>query len=429
MFKAISKEQIENHNKKNINNLKKDYEFFLKKTKGLGININNIKIELRNFSIALPSWGLGTGGTRFGKFPIVGEPNNIFEKIEDCAVINDLIGITNSISLHFPWDNVEDFKELKEFTKSYGLKFDAVNSNTFEDFKDYKHSFKFGSLTHTDKSIRDKAIELNVDCIKKGEKIGSKALTVWIPDGTNYPGQQDFSKSLDRYINSMKKIYSKLPSSWKIFIEHKPFEPAFYSTVINDWGSSYYCAKLLGKKAFCLIDLGHHLPNTNIEMIVSRLADMKKLGGFHFNDSKYGDDDLDSGSINPFALFLIFNELTNAKKNKKLNSVSYMIDQSHNITDPIESLIMSAIEIQRAFAKSLLINYKILEKFQKKNDAIYSLNHLKNVFNIDVTPLLQVIRYESGNVIKPLEFYRNFNYRKKKSKIRKKKFDTSATIL
>ena len=164
-------------------------------------------------------------------------------------------------------------------------------------------------------------------------------------------------------------------------------------------------------------------------MIVSRLADMKKLGGFHFNDSKYGDDDLDSGSINPFALFLIFNELTNAKKNKKLNSVSYMIDQSHNITDPIESLIMSAIEIQRAFAKSLLINYKILEKFQKKNDAIFSLNHLKNAFNIDVTPLLQMIRYESENVINPLEFYRNFNYIKKKSKIIKKKIDISATII
>ena len=284
-----------------------------------------------------------------------------------------------------------------------------------------KYSYKFGSLTNPDKSIRQQAVELNIECINKGITLGSKGLTVWIADGGNFPGQQNFSKALSYYIESMQKIYKFLPKDWKILLEHKPYEPSFYSTVINDWGTSYICAKELGEKAMCLVDLGHHLPNTNIEMIVSRLADMKKLGGFHFNDSKYGDDDLDSGSINPFALFLIFNELTNAKKNKKLNSVSYMIDQSHNITDPIESLIMSAIEIQRAFAKSLLINYKILEKFQKKNDAIFSLNHLKNSFNIDVTPLLQMIRYESENVINPLEFYRNFNYRKKKSKIRKKK--------
>ena len=202
-----------------------------------------------NFNIAIPSWGVETGGTRFGKFPLKGEPNNIFEKIEDCAIINDLIGITKSISLHFPWDNVKDYKELREFTKNYGLEFDAVNSNTFEDLDNYKHSYKFGSLTHTNKNVRDEAIKLNIDCIKKGIKLGSKALTVWIPDGTNYPGQQDFSKSLDRYIESMKKIYAKLPSNWKIFIEHKPFEPGFYSTVINDWGSSYYSAKTLGEKA------------------------------------------------------------------------------------------------------------------------------------------------------------------------------------
>ena len=421
MFKIINKNQIETHNKKYINNLKKDYDFFIRKVSRLKININNIKNELMNFNIAIPSWGVETGGTRFGKFPLKGEPNNIFEKIEDCAIINDLIGITKSISLHFPWDNVEDYKELREFTKNYGLEFDVVNSNTFEDLDNYKHSYKFGSLTHTNKNVRDEAIKLNIDCIKKGIKLGSKALTVWIPDGTNYPGQQDFSKSLDRYIESMKKIYAKLPSNWKIFIEHKPFEPAFYSTVINDWGSSYYCAKTLGEKALCLIDLGHHLPNTNIEMIVSRLIDLKKLGGFHFNDSKYGDDDLDSGSINPFMLFLIFNELTSAKQKKHLNSISYMMDQSHNITDPIESLILSAIEIHRAYAKSLLIDHKILDKFQKKNDAIFCLNHLKEAFNIDVTPLLEMIRYESGNAIHPIKFYRNLNYRRKKSKTRAEK--------
>ena len=417
MFKAVERNKINNHNKKYINNLRKDYDFFCNKISKLGINPNNIKNKLKNFNLAIPSWGVGTGGTRFGKFPIKGEPKNIFEKIEDCALINDLVGITNTVSLHFPWDDVKDYKELKQFANNLDIKFDAVNSNTFQDFENYKHSYKFGSLSHVNKNIRDKAIELNINCIKKGIKLGSKALTVWIPDGTNFPGQQNFSKIFNNYLDSMKKIYSKLPSDWKIFIEHKPYEPAFYSTVVNDWGTSYYCAKTLGNKAFCLVDLGHHLPNTNIEMIVSKLIDLKKLGGFHFNDSKYGDDDLDSGSINPFTLFLIFNELTNTKQ----KSICYMMDQSHNITDPIESLVTSAIEIHRAYAKSLLVNNRILNQYQSKNDAIMSLDHLKEAFNIDVTPLLEMIRLENGNAIKPVSFYRSLNYRKKKSKIRLKK--------
>ena len=418
MFKIINKNQIETHNKKYINNLKKDYDFFIRKVSRLKININNIKNELMNFNIAIPSWGVETGGTRFGKFPLKGEPNNIFEKIEDCAIINDLIGITKSISLHFPWDNVEDYKELREFTKNYGLEFDVVNSNTFEDLDNYKHSYKFGSLTHTNKNVRDEAIKLNIDCIKKGIKLGSKALTVWIPDGTNYPGQQDFSKSLDRYIESMKKIYAKLPSNWKIFIEHKPFEPAFYSTVINDWGSSYYCAKTLGEKALCLIDLGHHLPNTNIEMIVSRLIDLKKLGGFHFNDSKFGDDDLDSGSIDPYELFLIFNELTSASELNKFTNISYMIDQSHNVTDPIESLIQSANEIITAYVKSLLVDQKKLKSLQEKNDVIGASMILKEAYSIDVSAIIKKIRYENHNAIEPIYTYRQLNYRQQKSKIR-----------
>jgi len=227
----------------------------------------------------------------------------------------------------------------------------------------------------------------------------------------------------------MKKIYSKLPSSWKIFIEHKPFEPAFYSTVINDWGSSYYCAKLLGKKAFCLIDLGHHLPNTNIEMIVSRLADMKKLGGFHFNDSKYGDDDLDSGSINPFALFLIFNELTNANKLGKLNNIAYMIDQSHNVTDPIESLILSSNEIINAYAKSLLVDYQSLRDAQNCNDVIKSSQILKEAYNIDVNPLCQMIRMEKKHAIDPISVYRSLHYKENKSKIRKNNSGSSSGIV
>ena len=294
---------------------------FKNKHQKLNVDLDFLKKKIIDFKLALPSWGVGTGGTRFGRFPGIGEPTNIFEKIEDCAVVNDLTGSNPSISPHFPWDNVDDYKELKEYASKYSLKFDLINSNTFQDFSDSNHSYKFGSLTNSEKRIRDKAIELNIECIKKGKLLGSKGLTVWIGDGTNFPGQQNFSSSLDNYIKSMKIIYSKLPSDWKMLIEYKPYEPAFYSTVINDWGTSYICSKELGKKAMSLIDLGHHLPNTNIEMIVSRLLDLNKLGGFHFNDSHYGDDDLDAGSINPFRLFLIFSELTNKKNIKNFNKI------------------------------------------------------------------------------------------------------------
>ena len=216
----------------------------------------------------------------------------------------------------------------------------------------------------------------------------------------------------------MKKIYTKLPQDWNIYLEHKPYEPAFYSTVISDWGTSYIWAKELGEKALCLVDLGHHLPNTNIEMIVSRLIDLNKLGGFHFNDSKFGDDDLDAGSINPYELFLIFNELSSASQNGKLNQISYMIDQSHNVTDPIESLILSSNEIINCYAKSLLVNYNALEEYQDKDDAIKAMQLLKNAFNTDVSSITAMARLENSNAINPIQVYRSLNYKQTKSKIR-----------
>ena len=290
MFEAVTKNRIEENNKSFLDEQARDYDYFQEKLLRTNNDINLIKKKINNFNLALPSWGLGTGGTRFGRFPGIGDPNNIFQKIEDSAVINDLMGATNSVSPHFPWDNVDDYKELKDYANKFDLKFDLVNSNTFQDQTNQEHSYKFGSLTNNSKKIRDKATEFNIECIRKGKLIGSKGLTVWIGDGGNYPGQQNFSKSLNNYMVSMKDIYSNLPDDWKILLEYKPYEPAFYSTVVNDWGTSYICAKELGQKAMCLIDLGHHLPNTNIEMIVSRLIDLKKLGGFHFNDSQYGDD-------------------------------------------------------------------------------------------------------------------------------------------
>ena len=429
MFKAVDKEIINNHNLKLISDLNSDFDHLRKKLERNKLNINDIKNKIKNFQVAVPTWGVGTGGTRFARFPGIGEPQNIYEKIEDCAIINDLVGITQKVSPHFPWDNVSDFKELKEFSDSFGIGYDVVNSNTFQDQGEDNLSFKYGSLTNADQSVREKAIQVNKEAIEAGMTLGSKGLTVWVGDGGNFPGQISFSKSLERYIESMKKIYSNLPEDWKVYLEHKPYEPAFYSTVISDWGTSYICAKELGEKAMCLVDLGHHLPNTNIEMIVSRLIDLNKLGGFHFNDSKFGDDDLDAGSINPFELFLIFNELTLANKSGKLKEISYMIDQSHNVTDPIESLILSSNEIALCFTKSLLVDYDLLNELQDANDTIGTMQLLKTAFNTDVNPIVSMARYENSNAIDPISIYRSLNYKQNKSKVRTSSKGSSSGIV
>ena len=429
MFKAVQKEIIDEQNKLAKSSLDFDFEYLEKKLKENQIDIRSILNQVKKFQVAVPTWGVGTGGTRFARFPGIGEPQNIYDKIEDCAVINDLIGFTNKVSPHFPWDNVDDFSELKEFADGYGIGFDVVNSNTFQDPAGAPETFKYGSLTNASSAIRDRAIEVNIQSIESGKTLGSKGLTVWIGDGGNFPGQISFSKSLDRYIDSMKKIYATLPKDWIVLLEHKPYEPAFYSTVISDWGTSYICAKELGEQAMCLVDLGHHLPNTNIEMIVSRLIDVNKLGGFHFNDSKFGDDDLDAGSINPYELFLIFNELTAASQNNKIKNIAFMIDQSHNVTDPIESLISSANEIVNSYTKSLLVNFFSLEKAQDSNDAIQSMQILKTAFNTDVSPIVAMARFENGNSIDPIKTYRKLDYKKNKSLTRKNEGGSSSGIV
>ena len=419
MNNLLNNNIIETHNKKYFSSHKRDLDIFKNFCLKNKLNYQGIKKKILKFKIALPSWGLGTGGTRFGRFPIDGDPLNIFQKIEDCSIVNKLVGSTSSISPNFPWDNVTDYVELKEYAKSFDLNFDLVNSNTFQDQEGQKFSYKFGSLTNNDIKIRERAIELNLECIRIGKILGSKGITVWIGDGSNFPGQANFSKSLDLYLKSMKKIYEKIPKDWKLLIEHKPYEPSFYSTTINDWGTSYICAKELGPKAKCLVDLGHHLPNTNIEMIVSRLIFLKKLGGFHFNDSNYGDDDLDTGSTNPYKLFLIFLELLDDRNEKDFFNLSFMIDQSHNVTDPIESLILSADEIMIAYTKALFVNKKKLQFFQNNNDPIGATLELKKAYNIDVKTFLRQVRIEKGCAIDPIYTYRKINYKKEISKIRK----------
>jgi L-rhamnose isomerase/sugar isomerase len=376
-----------------------------------GIDIEAVTRRLADFAVAIPSWGVGTGGTRFARFPQPGEPRNVFEKIEDCAVVHALSGATPTVSLHFPWDRVDDLAALKDLAKSAGLGFDAVNSNTFQDQSGQALSYKFGSLTHTDPAVRAQAVEHNLECIRIGQLLGSKALTLWIGDGSNFPGQQHLARAFERYLESAAQIYAGLPADWRLLLEHKMYEPAFYATVIQDWGSSLLAAQALGPKAYCLVDLGHHAPNVNIELIVARLISVGRLGGFHFNDSKYGDDDLDAGSIDPFRLFLIFNELEDAHWRGIALEAAYMLDQSHNVTDPIESLITSAIELERAFAQSLLVDREALAAQQDANDVLMAAQTLKRAFTTDVSPILARVREQKGAAIDPISAYRSSGYR------------------
>ncbi len=412
MKMLIDNNLVAESNKALQSELDYDYEALGNQLQRRGIDIDALTDKAAGFTVAVPSWGTGTGGTRFARFPGEGEPRNIFEKLEDCAVINQMVRCTAKVSPHFPWDRVDDFKELRQHADNLGLGFDAVNSNTFQDQPGQPLSYKFGSLTHTDAAVREQAVAHNLECIEWGKALGSNALTVWIGDGSNFAGQSHFQRQLERYLESARKIYAAIPDDWSMFLEHKMFEPAFYSTVIQDWGSSVLCAMELGPKAKSLVDLGHHAPNVNIEMIVSRLIQFKKLAGFHFNDSKYGDDDLDSGSLHPYQQFLIFNELVDAEYRQQEGfDPAYMLDQSHNVTDPIESLINSAAEVQRSYVKALLIDRETLYSQQEENDALMAANTLKAAFNLDVSPILARARQKAGGAIDPIACYRASGYR------------------
>lgn len=381
-----------------------------------GVDIEAVTQRAMAWSVAIPTWGVGTGGTRFARFPGVGEPRHIHDKLEDCGVIQALTRGTRTVSPHIPWDKVSDYNALRQEAAQYGLGFDAVNSNTFQDQIGQGRSYKYGSLANADKMTRAQAVAHNLECVEIGQKLGSTALTVWVGDGTNFAGQQNLGKMFDAYLEAMAQIYAGLPKDWTMFIEHKMYEPAFYSTVISDWGSSLIAAQTLGPQAKCLVDLGHHAPNTNIEQIVARLIHVGKLAGFHFNDSKYGDDDLDAGSVDPFRLFLVFNELVDAEP-KGLN-LAYMIDQSHNMTDPIESLMSSAMEIARAYVQASLVDRKALAAAQAENDVLAAHRMLKAAYITDVSPILAEARVRQGGALDPIAVYRASGYRAAKGKER-----------
>ncbi|TRX46325.1 sugar isomerase [Fulvivirga sp. M361] len=376
-----------------------------------GFDTGNIIRRLRSFQVAIPSWALGTGGTRFGRFPGGGEPRSLEEKLEDIGLLNTLNQSSGAVSLHIPWDIPEDPEGTRALADDLGIKFDAVNSNTFQDQPGEKHSYKFGSLSHVNKDVRAQAIAHNKEVIDYGAKLGSKALTVWLADGSSFPGQNNFMKAFSNTKDSLESIYDHMPDDWKMLIEYKPYEPNFYSMVIPDWGTSHLLATKLGQRAYSLVDLGHHLPNTNIEQIVALLMHVGKLGGFHFNDSKYGDDDLTVGSLKPYQLMLIFNELVLGLASDPKLEISWMIDASHNLKDPLEDLIQSVEAIKIAYAQALIIDHKLLQMAQESNDVTLAQEILQDAFRTDVRPLLAEASRESNGSLHPLLTYRKLKVR------------------
>jgi L-rhamnose isomerase/sugar isomerase len=402
----LSKEPIEKNNKESLSVHKKIFNFISDEID----NAEKIVKKLTAFQIAIPSWALGTGGTRFGRFGGGGEPRSLEEKIEDIGLLHTLTRSADAISLHIPWDIPSNPENIKSLAKENGLRFDAMNSNTFQDQSGQKLSYKFGSMQHVDKAVRKQAIEHNIEVIKYGKELGSKSLTVWLSDGSSFPGQLNFRKAFQNTLESLQEVYEALPSDWKMFVEYKAFEPNFYSMTVGDWGQSLLYASKLGSKAYTLVDLGHHLANANIEQIVALLLMEGKLGGFHFNDSKYGDDDLTVGSIKPYQLFLIFNELVEGMDAKKMNhatDLAWMIDASHNVKDPMEDLLQSLEAIKIAYAKALLVDRKKLSDAQNNNDVVTAQEIIQSAFNTDVRPIVAEARLRAGGALNPIQVYRN----------------------
>lgn len=370
--------------------------------------------KLTAFQVAIPSWALGTGGTRFGRFPGGGEPRSLEEKLEDIGLLHALNRGSGAVSLHIPWDIPANAAHIRAVASQLGLTFDAMNSNTFQDQPGQEHSYKFGSLAHTDKHTRQQAVAHNLEVIQYGRELGSKALTVWLSDGSCFPGQLNFRRAFDCALESFGEIYQSLPDDWKLLIEYKAFEPNFYSTTVGDWGQSLLYASKLGPKAFTLVDLGHHLPNANIEQIVALLLREGKLGGFHFNDSKYGDDDLTVGSIRPYQLFLIFNELIDgmdARHMRHATDMGWMIDASHNVKDPLEDLLQSVEAIRIAYAQALLVDREQLTAAQNNHDTVLAQEILQNAFRTDVRPLIAEARLRAGGALDPLAVFRQTKVR------------------
>ncbi|SFT88728.1 L-rhamnose isomerase / sugar isomerase [Algoriphagus locisalis] len=378
------------------------------------IDFDHFIRKVQAFQIAIPSAALGNGKASTKMHRTGGEPRNLNEKLEDIGLLQQLTRKTNSISVYIPWDMPEDYRETKDLAAELNLEFDTMNSTSSQDQNQQKYA-KLGSLGNPDKEIREEAIAHNEEVISIGKKLGSKGLTVWMADGSNFPGQSNFRNTLGWTEESLREIYEFMPSDWKLMLEYKPYEPNCYHTVVPDWGTSSMLAKRLGSRAKVLVDLGYHLPKTNIEQIVATLMYQNLLAGFHFNDSKYGEDDMNPSSIKPYQLFLIFNELIEGDQSgaQTWESISWMIDASYNTQDPLVDLIQALEAITIAYAKALLVDRKKLHECQQNGESSQAQEILQMAYLTDVRPLVCEARIRAGGVAEPLEAYRILMIRNK----------------
>ncbi len=395
--------------------MNKEYEVLADKLTSSGHDLTWIKESIKNLVIETPSWGYGDSGTRFKVFRQKGVPSSLYEKLDDAAIVNQYTGVCPSVAVHIPWDKVDDYDDACAYAEKKGIRIGAINPNVFQD-----DEYMLGSVTNSDPTIRKKATDHMIECVDIARKFKSKTLSLWFADGTNYPGQGNIRKRKNWMLESLLALDAAMDDDMRMLIEYKAFEPAFYHTDINDWGTALLLANKVGKKAEVLVDLGHHAQEVNIEHIVATLLDENKIGGFHFNNKKYADDDLIVGTIKPYELFLIFNEIIAAKfdKNTKTcaNNIAYMIDQCHSIEPKVPAMIKSVINVQNAHAKSLLVDRKALEISRNNNDVLKAESIISDAFLHDVRPLLAQVREEMGLHPNPMKAYLASGYEQEKLK-------------
>ena len=379
------------------------YETLMASLEERGVDVRRVEDRLRAQRIETPSWGYGNSGTRFKVFPQPGVPRDPFEKFADAAEVHRLTGVCPSVAIHIPWDRVEDYARLKEHASSLGMRVGAVNPNLFQE-----EDYVLGSVCHPDATVRRKATEHLIECVEIGRELGSDVLSLWFADGTNYPGQDSFVERRRRMRECLIEAYEAMPENMRMLLEYKPFEPAFYHTDLPDWGAALAMCQKLGDRAEVLVDLGHHLQGTNIEHIVALLLDEARLGGFHFNNRKYADDDLIVGSNNPFELFLIYTELVEAEESGA--RIDYMIDQAHNVEAKMEAMILSVTNLQEAYAKALLVDREALKEAQGAGDVLGGHRVLLDAYSTDVRPLCAKVREDLGGSADPIAAFRASGY-------------------
>lgn len=378
-----------------------------------GVDVASVEGRLRSQRVETPSWGYGNSGTRFKVFPRPGAPRDPFEKFADAAQVQRLTGVCPSVAIHIPWDKVEDYGELRDHAESLGMKIGAVNPNLFQE-----EEYRLGSVCHPDAGVRRKATDHLLECVEIGREVGSDLLSLWFADGTNYPGQDSFRERRARMQECLAEAYGAMPENMRMLLEYKPFEPAFYHTDLPDWGAALSVCRRLGERAEVLVDLGHHLQGTNIEHIVALLLDEGRLGGFHFNNRKYADDDLIVGSVNPFELFLIYVELLAAEEDPSAQ-IAYMIDQAHNVEEKIEAMILSVTNLQESYARALLVDRNALAEARSSGDVLGAHRLLLDAYNADVRPLCAKAREDLGAAPDPITEFRSSGYTEKMIEDRK----------